>query len=697
MDKCNSCSNSTTSCTCKKKPAPCSTSCSVKTSTDCVIYDANPHRSNLTCFLGVNNGTNLTKILEILDKKLCIPISKCARERFGLGSETDISMAMIRLLDYVCQMEDAKVKVSEDDTTNGYLFDKIETGDCIRKVITKDYLGAEKLKLELDFPCIESRLNCCGGNNTSISIQGTNTVCGNNTTLLTAVTNCTSTVQWSNGLTGPTIQASAGVYYATCGGRQSNTITVTSTGNCGCIPIWRDATPLAIFCGQVLGNNPCKKYIKQSNQCNTDIQWVEYTGSNSDGSGCDGCAPTNFIATRSQTFVRQSCPTGCTPGSVTFGKNYYSTVSQAVADTLATNDNNFLTEGQNYANATGSCTNCPGCTHTTWTNTGQSRCQNNVSQIEQSSNCNTIPNQWVNGGNACNTTCTPVWSDTTDAAVCGSTLGNGYDSTKMYKKQSNQCNSNTQWVQNGDNCPITCTTTSWTATSEYACNNNVSQRKYTSNQCQGVFEWRNEGTACVTTYTSNIPTPATFTRNNCASGCTAGSIQYSILATSFISQVDANNKFNTEGQAAANQNGTCTNCPCVTTSWTATTEYACNGGVSQRKYTSNQCSGVFEWRNEGDACNNSRTILLSSPTTSSSEDACLVSSGSTKYISNTVAISNGLEIFNNSTLTTRTYNTNPGNWSTIIDGSSKYAVQFDSTGIVSVIVSCTTTPPPPLL
>jgi hypothetical protein len=264
----------------------------------------------------------------------------------------------------------------------------------------------------------------------------------------------------------------------------------------------------------------------------------------------------------------------------------------------------------------------------------------------------------------------------------------------MYKKQSNQCNSNTQWVQNGNNCPTTCTTTSWTATSEYACNNSVSQRKYTSDQCQGVFEWRNEGTACAVTYTSNIPTPATFTRNNCASGCTAGSIQYSILATSFISQVDANNKFNTEGQAAANQNGTCTNCPCVTTSWTATTEYACNGGVSQRKYTSNQCSGVFEWRNEGDACNNSRTILLSSPTTSSSEDACLISSGSTKYISNTVAISNGLEIFNNSTLTTRTYNTNPGNWSTIIDGSSKYAVQFDSSGVVSVIISCNTVPTP---
>jgi hypothetical protein len=491
MDKCNSCSNSTTSCTCKKKPAPCSTSCSVKTSTDCVIYDANPHRSNLTCFLGVNNGTNLTKILEILDKKLCLPISKCARERFGLGSETDISMAMIKLLDYVCQMEDAKVKVSEDDTTNGYLFDKIETGDCIRKVITKDYLGVEKLKLELDFPCIESRLNCCGGNNTSISIQGTNTVCGNNTTLLTAVTNCTSTVQWSNGLTGPTIQASAGVYYATCGGRQSNTITVTSTGNCGCIPIWRDIVPVEIYCGQVLNRDNCKKYIKQSNQCNNDIQWVEYTGSSSDGSDCPGCAPTNFIATRAQTFVRQSCPSGCIPGSVTFSKNYYSTISQAVADTLATNDNNFLTEGQNHANATGTCTNCG-------TPTPQP-----------------LP--------------TPLPVPIPVVIPVPSPLPTPIP------------------------LPV-------------------------------------EPPSAVTTYTSNIPTPATFTRNNCASGCTAGSIQYSTLATSFISQVDANNKFNIAGQAAANQNGTC-NCPCtlptsvtidglgtVTENSTTTYTYTINGG-----------------------------------------------------------------------------------------------------------------------
>ena len=56
----------------------------------------------------------------------------------------------------------------------------------------------------------------------------------------------------------------------------------------------------------------------------------------------------------------------------------------------------------------------------------------------------------------------------------------------------------------------------------------------------------------------------TFTRNNCAAGYTASSVTYSKTYTSYISQTDANNmasgdsNFNTEGQAYANANGTCT-------------------------------------------------------------------------------------------------------------------------------------------
>lgn len=41
------------------------------------------------------------------------------------------------------------------------------------------------------------------------------------------------------------------------------------------------------------------------------------------------------------------------------------------------------------------------CTETTWTDLGQTRCQSNVSQKYQKSNCNTY--RWVNGGTACDT------------------------------------------------------------------------------------------------------------------------------------------------------------------------------------------------------------------------------------------------------------------------------------------------------
>jgi hypothetical protein len=559
-------------------------------------------------------------------------------------------------------MEDAKVKVSEDDTTNGYLFDKIETGDCIRKVITKDYLGAEKLKLELDFPCIESRLNCCGGNNTSISIQGTNTVCGNNTTLLTAVTNCTSTVQWSNGLTGPTIQASAGVYYATCGGRQSNTITVTSTGNCGCIPIWRDIVPVEIYCGQVLNRDNCKKYIKQSNQCNNDIQWVEYTGSGADGSGCPGCAPTNFIATRSQTFVRQNCPTGCTPGSVTFGKNYYSTVSQAVADTLATNDNNFLTEGQNYANATGSCTNCGTPTPQPLPTplpvpipvvipVPQPLPPLPVVIPVPSPLPTPIPLP-VEPPIA-----PPVGLNSYELYFCGTTtlttlripIVNGLDTGMVIKASNGVCYT-----------VATLSTelnTGLTVTGQY-------------NNCE-------ECNPSPQPVPQPVPVPVQMVWNLqlCSDGSNA----------SF--QVD-NNNLSSGIVLKDNDSGLC--------------YYTVNQGPQVYALLTNyyeesscaSCTSVPTPVPVPVPVNTSRSILLSSPTTSSSEDACLISSGSTKYISNTVAISNGLEIFNDSALTTKTYNTNPGNWSTIIDGGSKYAVQFDSSGVVSVIISCNTVPTP---
>jgi hypothetical protein len=92
-----------------------------------------------------------------------------------------------------------------------------------------------------------------------------------------------------------------------------------------------------------------------------------------------------------------------------------------------------------------------------------------------------------------------------------------------------------------------------------------------------------------------------------------------------------------------------------------------------------------------------RTIQLSNPQ-SSVENACAQSSGLTKYIDVNWSITNGLVIYNNDTLTTRTYIDDPTGYSMVIDGVNKYSVTFDGTGAVYSVVDCgtpaTATPTP---
>ena len=93
-----------------------------------------------------------------------------------------------------------------------------------------------------------------------------------------------------------------------------------------------------------------------------------------------------------------------------------------------------------------------------------------------------------------------------------------------------------------------------------------------------------------------------------------------------------------------------------------------------------------------------RTITLSNPQ-SSSENACAQSSGLTKYIDVNFAITNGLVIYNDNTLTSRTYIEDPTGYSLVIDtNGAKYAVTFDGTGAVYSVVDCgnnpTSTPTP---
>lgn len=77
-----------------------------------------------------------------------------------------------------------------------------------------------------------------------------------------------------------------------------------------------------------------------------DLQMLEFRGKSSQ----------YWTATRSGTFTRNNCSAGYTASSVTYSKTYTSYISQANANSLASGDANFNSEGQAYANANGTCT-----------------------------------------------------------------------------------------------------------------------------------------------------------------------------------------------------------------------------------------------------------------------------------------------------------------------------------------------------
>jgi hypothetical protein len=87
----------------------------------------------------------------------------------------------------------------------------------------------------------------------------------------------------------------------------------------------------------------------------------------------------------------------------------------------------------------------------------------------------------------------------------------------------------------------------------------------------------------------------------------------------------------------------------------------------------------------------SKAILVSNPN-ASTYDACAVTTGTTKYIDITWSITNGLIIYDDTRLVTRTYNSNPGGYTTIISGANKYIVTFDVSGNVDTVTDCTTLP-----
>jgi len=88
-----------------------------------------------------------------------------------------------------------------------------------------------------------------------------------------------------------------------------------------------------------------------------------------------------------------------------------------------------------------------------------------------------------------------------------------------------------------------------------------------------------------------------------------------------------------------------------------------------------------------------RTIQLGNPPgDNTTAAACAITSGLTKYISYSFAITNGLVIYDNSALSTQTYNSDPysGNYAMLYDTNAgfRYAVTFDSAGVVATVYDC---------
>jgi len=88
-----------------------------------------------------------------------------------------------------------------------------------------------------------------------------------------------------------------------------------------------------------------------------------------------------------------------------------------------------------------------------------------------------------------------------------------------------------------------------------------------------------------------------------------------------------------------------------------------------------------------------RTIQLGNPPGDNNTAAsCAITSGLTKFISYSFAITNGLVIYDNPALSMQTYNNDPysGNYAWLYDTNAGfgYAVTFDSSGVVATVYDC---------
>lgn len=323
--KCKKCKHEESKCSCIQqnecKPIDAS----------CVIYNKDVDVSDISCIGEIPAGTSVKVILELIDRVFCeinyMPLIPCIRETLGFPvtmESTSQAVLLQAMQNYICNIQDTKVKASQSDTSTSYLIDKIDTGDCLDKSIVKDEMGNQKVKISINWGCLTTKIPLCfevkssecfvvdPGAGDCVPQPLTPTISKNNLTL-TGI-NCNGNLQWYNNQnqlvgSGSTITAQANQsYYARC---------TTTCGESGVSNI--------ITIGDV----------------------------------------TTYIKVRSAVFTRNNCGVNecnipCVGSSFTFSKTYTSTISQEHANSLAENDLAFALEGQDLINLQGTCV-CSDC------------------------------------------------------------------------------------------------------------------------------------------------------------------------------------------------------------------------------------------------------------------------------------------------------------------------------------------------
>lgn len=292
---------------------------------ECVKYN----KDDLTC-LGIPSGTSVEEIIKEFELKLCentgVDIIPCVREILGISDTTD-SLSVSSLLSYIqqwiCSYIDENVKVTSGDNSTGFLYDKIETGDCLDKTVTEDEFGNQKVKISINMGCLTKALPLCFTIQPSecIIIDNSGLPCipqptvpvisRSNTTLIG--TNCNGTIEWYT----------------------SNNQLVGTGAN-------------------FIGNANTTYYAKCVTSCGTsqNSNTIQIPNINT------------YTAIRKAVFIKEcglnTCSMPCFGTSIEFSKTYTSNISQSDAESKAENDSGFALEGQAKVNAEGTCT-CPDC------------------------------------------------------------------------------------------------------------------------------------------------------------------------------------------------------------------------------------------------------------------------------------------------------------------------------------------------